>query len=160
MSVNRYQPHVFVLPEDDANRQLANGFLLDLSTRQVQVLTEAAGWINVRNRFASDHVFGMRKYDGRLMVLLVDFDDDINRLQDVRAAIPQDLTDRVFVLGVWSEPEALRQAGLGSYETIGKAMAEDCRAGTRSIWAHDLLRHNDTELTRLCRAVFGILFSP
>jgi hypothetical protein len=29
--MNRYQPHVFVLPEDDANRQLANGFLLDES---------------------------------------------------------------------------------------------------------------------------------
>ena len=29
MSVNKYQPHVLVLPEDDANRQLANGFLLD-----------------------------------------------------------------------------------------------------------------------------------
>jgi hypothetical protein len=29
MSVNKYHPHVLVLPEDDANRQLANGFLLD-----------------------------------------------------------------------------------------------------------------------------------
>lgn len=30
MSVNKYKPHVLVLPEDDANRQLANGFLLGL----------------------------------------------------------------------------------------------------------------------------------
>jgi hypothetical protein len=28
--VNRYLPHVLVLPEDDANRQIANGFVLDL----------------------------------------------------------------------------------------------------------------------------------
>ena len=28
MSVNRHQPHVFVLPEDDANRQMAIGFIL------------------------------------------------------------------------------------------------------------------------------------
>jgi hypothetical protein len=27
MSANKYKPHVVVLPEDDANRQLANGFL-------------------------------------------------------------------------------------------------------------------------------------
>jgi hypothetical protein len=30
MSANRPQPHVPVLPEDDANTQLANGFHLDL----------------------------------------------------------------------------------------------------------------------------------
>ena len=27
MSVNKYKPHVLLIPEDDANRQLANGFL-------------------------------------------------------------------------------------------------------------------------------------
>ena len=43
MSVNKFRQHVFVLPEDDANRQLANGFLLDLSVRQVQILPEAGG---------------------------------------------------------------------------------------------------------------------
>lgn len=39
-------PHVLVLPEDDANRQLANGFLLDgfLSGRQMLVLEVAGGW--------------------------------------------------------------------------------------------------------------------
>jgi hypothetical protein len=42
MSVNKYQPHILVLPEDDANRQLANGFVLDQSvaTRNIQVLEE------------------------------------------------------------------------------------------------------------------------
>jgi hypothetical protein len=58
------------------------------------------------------------------------------------------LKDRVFVLGVWSEPEALK-ANLGSYETIGMAMAEDCREETDTIWGHDLLRHNASELDRL-----------
>ena len=40
MSVNKYLPHVLVLPEDDANRQLANGFLLDpnLLDRRIQLL--------------------------------------------------------------------------------------------------------------------------
>jgi hypothetical protein len=28
MGLNRYKPHLFVLPEDDANRQIANRFLL------------------------------------------------------------------------------------------------------------------------------------
>lgn len=28
MSVNKYSPHVLVLPEDKANSEIANGFLL------------------------------------------------------------------------------------------------------------------------------------
>jgi len=74
MSVNKYQSHVLVLPEDDANRQLANGFLLDqyLSTRKIQVLEEVGGWIQVLERFLSDYVAGMDLYQSRFMVLLID----------------------------------------------------------------------------------------
>ena len=160
MSVNKYQPHIFVLPEDDANRQLANGFLLVVSTRQIQVLSEAGGWTHVRDRFNSDHVVELERYDNRFMVLLIDFDNDTNRLPNLKAAIPTHLSDRVFVLGVLTEPEGLRTAGLGSYETIGKAMAEDCRGGTQhNIWEHSLLEHNKGELTRLRHAV-DFLFHP
>jgi len=158
MSVNKYMPHVLVLPEDDANRQLANGFLLDISTRQVQVLVEVGGWVQVRDRFASDHVSGMRKYTDRFMVLLIDFDGHVNRLKTMRDSIPEDLLDRVFILGTSSEPEALRQAGLGTYETIGMGMADDCRHGTRTMWAHNLLCHNDAELARLQTAACGVFF--
>ena len=47
MSVNRHQPHVLVLPEDDANRQLANGFRLDqyLLNWKIQVL-RGGGWLD------------------------------------------------------------------------------------------------------------------
>jgi hypothetical protein len=158
MSVNRRRPHVLVLPEDDANRQLANGFLLDLATRQMQILTEAGGWTRVLDCFESDHIVEMRRYGSRFMVLLIDFDDNLNRLQKVRDVIPQDLADRVFVLGALSEPEALRQAKLGSYETIGKTMMADCRSGSQAIWDHELLYHNKEELNRLSQAVCGFLF--
>ena len=51
--MNKQVPHVFVLPEDDANRQLANGFVLDggLDGRRIQILEEAGGWMEVLNRF-------------------------------------------------------------------------------------------------------------
>jgi hypothetical protein len=43
--IHRYKPHVLVLPEDDRNRQLANGFLLHPSlSAQIQVLVEVGGW--------------------------------------------------------------------------------------------------------------------
>lgn len=160
MSVNRQQPHVLVLPEDDANRQLANGFLLDpcLSIRKIQVLREAGGWTRVLERFKSDHVVEMDRYPERFMVLLIDFDGNQKRLTKANSEVPARLTDRVFILGALSDPEALRQATFASYETIGKAMAEDCREGTDTIWGHDLLRHNAIEIDRLRQRVRPILF--
>jgi hypothetical protein len=159
MNVNRQKPHVLVLPEDDANRQLATGFLLDRSvaSRSIQVLRAAGGWVKVLDRFKSDHVRGMDEYPGRFVVLLIDFDGKQNRLGRAKAEIPARLNDRVFVLGILTEPEKLR-ASLGSYETIGMAMAKDCREGTDAIWGHDLLRHNASELDRLRERVRPILF--
>jgi hypothetical protein len=160
MSVNRRIPHVLVLPEDDANRQLANGFLLDqyLLNRKIQVLQEAGGWTKVLERFKKDQVAGMNRYSGRFMVLLIDFDGHQARLEEAKAEIPEDLSERVFILGALTKPEALRQASLGSYEGIGRAMARDCREGTDTVWGHDLLRHNASELERLREQVRPILF--
>ena len=57
MGVNRSLPHVFVLPEDDANRQMANGFHQQvMQERQMQVLQPAGGWAKVLNLFESEHV--------------------------------------------------------------------------------------------------------
>ncbi len=160
MSVNRYRPHVMLLPEDDANRSLANGFILhpSLSDQQkIQVLPVAGGWTKTVDCFKSDHVSAMAAYPSRTMVLLIDFDGECERLGEVKAVIPENLKDRVFVLGVWTEPEALR-AILGSYETIGRGMAEDCRDDTTTTWGHELLQHNSSELERLRERVRPIPF--
>ncbi|MGA2075230.1 MAG: hypothetical protein ABSH52_17205 [Terriglobia bacterium] len=160
MSVNRHQPHVLVLPEDDANRQLAKGFLLDqyLPNWKIQVLEEAGGWTKVLEHFMEDHVAGMNRYPDRFMVLLIDFDDHPERLAEAKAEIPDHLAGRVFVLGALSEPEGLTQAGLGSLEQIGLGLAKDCRQGTEILWQHPLLRHNAPELERLLQRVRPILF--
>jgi hypothetical protein len=57
---NRYRPHVLVVPEDDVNRQIANGFLLDPSILigNIQVLEEVGGWLEVLARFKSDLING------------------------------------------------------------------------------------------------------
>lgn len=158
MTVNKYLPHVFVLPEDDANRQLATGFTLNISTRQLQVLAPAGGWTRVRDAFVSNHVSAMERNKNRFMILLVDFDENMGRLDQVKSKIPENLQDRVFVLGALSTPEALRQAGLGAYEAIGSLLANDCRNGTQEVWGHDLLQHNEGELTRLRNSVCDFLF--
>ena len=158
--MNKERPHDFVLPEDDANRQLANGFQLDhsLDTRRMQVLKGAGGWQEVVTCFKAEHVPEMDRNENRFMVLLIDFDKKEDRLNNVREEIPDRLKERVFVLGAWSEPEKLRQ-DLGSYETIGLALAKDCHNNTEVTWAHSLLCHNAVELERLRKHVRPILFS-
>ena len=161
MSADKHQPHVLVLPEDDANRQLARGFLLDqsFSARRIQVLRVAGGWKKVLDRFESDHIAGMERYPDRLMVLLIDFDGDKDRVTHAKNVIPERLIDRVFVLGVLTEPEDLKRAHRGQpYEAIGMELAKDCREETDAIWAHELLQHNASELGRLRDRVRPFLF--
>lgn len=160
MSVNKYQPHVLVLPEDDANRQLAVGFRLEpsVSAARIQVLPVAGGWVEVLNRFCSDHVTDMESHMGRYMVLLIDFDGRYEeRLANAKKRIPEGLRDRVFVLGALDEPEGLTRAGLGTPETIGRKLAKDCREDTETTWGHELLRHNATEIARLRQHVRPML---
>jgi hypothetical protein len=162
MSVNKYAPHVLVLPEDDANTQIANGFQLALpgqNFRKLQILPEAGGWTRVRDSFLSDHVAEMERNPNRYMVLIIDLDGRPERPQSIHDLIPPTLADKVFIVGAARTPEELKD--LGSYETIGRALEEDCAAGTVAIWGHELLRHNQTEIVRmrerLCPILFGIV---
>jgi hypothetical protein len=159
MSVNKHRPHLYLLPEDDANRQLANGFWKAVAIiRQMYVLPVAGGWREVLNLFESVHIAEMDRWQHRLMILLIDLDDHPDRLTDAKNGIPERLRDRVFVLGVSSQPEALK-ARLGiPFEAIGSEMVHDCREGTDETWGHDLLKHNASELERLRNGVCPILF--
>jgi hypothetical protein len=161
VSVNRHLPHVLVLPEDDANRQLANGFQLQVDParlRRMQVLPVAGGWNEVLESLLADHVNEMDLYASRFMVLLIDFDRHEERMENATSRIPERLRYRVFILGVRTEPEDLKRAGLGSPEAIGSELARDCRENTDTIWGHELLRHNAGELARLRDQVRPILF--
>ncbi|RKZ80577.1 MAG: hypothetical protein DRR19_23390 [Candidatus Parabeggiatoa sp. nov. 1] len=163
MSVNKYNKHILVLPEDDANRQIANGFLLDpaLNDRAIQILPPPGGWTKVLNAFRDNHISEMHKYKNRMMLLLVDFDHDEKRLGNIKNKIPDDLKERVFVLGAQSEPENIKKniANLNTFEDIGKALAQDCVNETENIWGHELLKHNRNELKRMISSVKPFLFN-
>jgi hypothetical protein len=156
---NKYQPHVVVLVEDEANRYIVNGFQRGAGVRQraIEVLPEAGGWTHVRDQFARELVPYLRAYPMALALLLVDFDQDGDRKAQVLGALDPALADRVFVVGTWSEPEALRRE-LGRFERIGELLFEDCVAGTTKAWDHPLLRHNASELERLNRVVRPVIF--
>ena len=161
MSVNLHKPHVIVLPEDDANRQIANGFVLDanLKPRNIQVLPAAGGWSKVLDSFVKEQIAALRKYEHRYVVLLIDFDDRVvARTHRVVKEFPNDVCDRVFLRGTWNEPESLRKHCGESLENIGKKLAAECFRDETELWQHPLLKHNQAERGRLNAAVKAILF--
>lgn len=162
MSVNLQRPHLLVLPEDDANRQIANGFMLDpsLNERNVQVLPPANGWRKVREDFIAEHIPRLRRFPHQHLAMLIDFDDDVQDRHDYfRTSVPKELHSRVFVLGCRSEPEPLRVACRLSFEKIGKTLSAECYGEHLALWNHDLLAHNANERQRLSDAVKSFLFN-
>jgi hypothetical protein len=156
--MNRYKAHLCVIPEDDANRDIANGFKAALNDPpQLYIPPEGVGgWRHTLPRFANDYESSLRRYLYRHVVILIDCDEDVGRLEWLRGQIPDDLHARVFVLGAFDEPEDLTRAGLGSYEHIGRRLAADCINGTMAVWSHDQLRHNGEEAQRLRTALPGL----
>jgi hypothetical protein len=161
MRSNKFQPHVLILPEDDANRQIANGFIqnLKVNERAIQILPAANGWEKAVDDFKENHIAEMRKFPSRMIVLLIDFDEKEDRLSYVNSQLPEDLKARVFVLGVFSEPEKLRSDTKKNFEKIGETLANDCTDDTNELWEHPLLKHNKTELDRMISSVKPFLFN-
>src|SRR5258708_1638665 len=126
MSVNKFKPHVLIIPEDHADEQIVNGFVLHDQVKNLDVDRPAAGWSGVLAKFQIELVPYLNKYKEGRAILLIDFD---NKYQDRRdhfeKAIPGDLKDRVFVLGVKATPEVLKQSLGKDFETIGKELAEN-----------------------------------
>ena len=168
MRVNKFVEHILVIPEDDANRQIINGFILNLNVKEtaIQVLPIANGWKKVVDKFKNDHVSDMGKFPKRMIVLVIDFDDYRepdglsyeNRLIYIKSQVPEDLQERVFILGSRTAPENLKSDMKKSWEDIGESLAKDCAENTNETWGHNLLKHNEDELRRMRLAVKPFLF--
>ncbi|MDB5347588.1 MAG: hypothetical protein JWP89_5965 [Schlesneria sp.] len=161
MSVNKFLPHVYVIPEDRADEQLANGFVLhdQVNVRQIQVLPCVDGWPGVLDKFRTEYVTYLRNNKDGYVVLLIDFDSDyVNRRDRFDKEIPADLKNRVFVIGAKDTPEILRQELGKNFEEIGLSLAEDCYKGGVTLWGHEHLQHNEPDRVGLIRTVKSILF--
>lgn len=159
MSCNRELAHILVIPEDDANRQLANGLHMMIEPgrqRQLQVLREVGGWRRVLKTFEEEYIVYLTAYPAGHVVLLVDFDLQEDRFLEVKKCIPQDFADRVFILGAWDEPESMRE--LGTPEMVGRLLASDCRDQTTQTWGHPMLKHNVDELARIRKTICDVIF--
>lgn len=174
MALNCYQPHLLLLLEDDKNRQLYNGFARHprLDARRIAPLPIAGGWKKVLEAFQREHLGLLRRYPERLLLLVIDFDDDeaassvqpsarIAARRNLFAdATPAEFAARVFVIGCSDEPEALIRESRKSKEEIGLMLALECESGTAGMWEHAMLRHNAGEVRRLRQQVRPFLFVP
>jgi hypothetical protein len=153
MSVNKFRDHMVVLPEDDATRQLVNGFCLHdrLDPRRVSVQPPSRGWSAAVDSFERVWIDYLRRYQRALFVFLIDFDGDPDARRDkVRAAVPTDLRDRVFVLGPRDNVEALRAASGTSPERLGSMLAAECFGDADlAAWLHEHVASNTPERERL-----------
>jgi hypothetical protein len=160
MSVNSERPHVLVLPEDQANTEIANGFKLHPSVdpRRIQVMKNLGGWTRVLDEFERVYVSKLNQNPNCHIVMLIDFDGKSDRRTHVDGHIPDGLRDRVFVVGVLSQPEKLKEDKNLGFEKIGWELAEDCPSQPDGTWNHDLLKHNAVELGRMWKTLGAIIF--
>lgn len=159
--MNKYAPHVYVIPEDDADRQIADGFVLHPRVREarIQVVPPAGGWSKVLKTFQDEYLPRLRDYPDAHVVMLIDFDGRVEtRKADFEQEIPVDFKIRVFVIGTKHTPEALKKEARKSFEDIGRSLADDCAEGAAELWGHEQLSHNDVDRRRLMETVKPFLF--
>jgi hypothetical protein len=160
-AANDYKPHLLVIPEDKANQDIVNGFSLHLEVneRQFTVLPIAKGWSKGKERLSELCEKRLSKCKTAYALLIVDYDGDRDRGSKIKSSLPAEVKDRVFVIGILSEPERLKSSINQKYEDIGRLVAEGCREKSTDFWEQqELLAHNLDEVQRLSKAVRNFFF--
>ena len=168
MGVNKFKPHIRILPEDHACADILNGFMLhDQLMFTIQPMSVAGGWPKAKSLLQNVHVPEMRQNPNIYLVVLIDMDKktapiiepEETRKHEFHKLVPSELMARVAFLGAWKDPESLTRKTNRSREEIGMQLATECYDGTRSLWEHEDLRHNMDELDRIGDRLRKILFS-
>ena len=157
MGCNHEKWHLFIKPEDDANRQIVNGFVMKLSMEaqsKIHVDKPANGYHKALE-FIRDA--NLERYPQRRLLVVIDYDRSVElrqRLVNDYAAI----CDRVFVLGAQRDAEALKRSLQKSFAKCGAAIADDCASCACELWNNSTLNHNREFLDRLCPEIARELF--
>jgi len=144
-------------------RQIANGFKNNphVDASQIKVMPEAGGWSKVLDTFREEYIPKLKSNKLVHVIMLIDFDGKYAaRRGDFESQTPNDIKDRVFVVGVKQNPQELKRELGKKLEQIGSLLADDCFAGTLTTWSHEHLKHNDPDRLRLIGVVKPILFGP
>jgi hypothetical protein len=112
VGVNKYTKYVVILPEDDANRQIINGFLnvIGVNFRAIDVRSVAGGWKKALSVRIEPLLKELETNINMSLLVVIDFDCQFkNRQRIFRQKVGDHLIDRAFLLGAISEPEKLKK---------------------------------------------------
>jgi hypothetical protein len=140
---------------------MVNGFstLLEINERQFYVYDLARGWERGKETLLKLSKGYMREYPSSYALLIVDFDGNAHRGSEIKNQIPEEVRDRVFVVGVLNEPENLKNSTGMKFEQLGLQIAEGCKDSNIDFWERqELLAHNVDEIRRLSKAVRNLFF--
>jgi hypothetical protein len=161
MSVSKYKPHLYVVPEDKADKDFAVGFELDprLVVGSFQVMPLAGGWLKVLDLIRDEYIPKLQKNQFSHVLGIIDCDGDHERIENELAKFPDEVAGRIFLLGAIQTPEVFRQKIGDKSERIGERMAEECFNASYDLWAHEDLEHVSNEIQRAKDVLRPIVFA-
>jgi phosphoribosylformimino-5-aminoimidazole carboxamide ribonucleotide (ProFAR) isomerase len=151
MSVNKYKPHIILVPEDKATHRIATSFTTEMIATDPRwhVIEYQDGWPNVF-AYLKQQVPTQQAKSHRIVIAIIDFDGQAEqRRADLFGQIPESLHERVFLFGCRDEAEDLRRVHSKSLSEIGILMNKACLQGDFTHWENEQLAVNGHELIRL-----------
>lgn len=159
MGLDKYKPGLYVIPEDDADRQIADGFVNDLRVKNVvQVMPLAGGWKKVIKEIVDVYIPILRKYKELRVVGVIDCDGRENRILTELKEIPVDVRKRVFILGTLITPEEFKASVGLHFAPLGEKLAQECFDENFELWNHEHLIFLENEVNRAKEELRPILF--
>jgi len=153
LSVNRGKPYLLIIPEDDDDRAFAEGARGALPAMNVKIVANSNGWPKIEKLLAGVYNKRLRANANEHLLILIDFDTKGQKRYDkVFGWVPEDVKDRVFIIGPEKEPKDLKKSLKlkMSFWQMGDQLVSDCdEQQINPLWDHDMLSHNKPEFRRL-----------
>lgn len=160
---NKFRDHLVIVPEDQKNNDLINGFVnaTSIASHAFQIQRIARGWINAVDSLQDMKLVSLPL---RRVLLVIDFDEKPESRNDqVHEKLSKFLTqneyERVYLLGTRSEPEDFRSTLKMSPEQVGAQLYLDCKTPQPGLWGHALFAHNLKTRARLIAEVLPFLIN-
>jgi hypothetical protein len=124
----------------------------------MQIVAPAGGWLKALEKLRTEYFAVLERNLNCRVLVLIDCDQDPNRIVEAIGTMPEHLRERIFVLGTLRDPESLQSAMKMTLETIGEQIANECFEEEANVWKHPDLIHNQPEVASLKQSLFSAVF--
>lgn len=157
--VNKFKPHLFIVPEDDADRQIAVGFQMHLEANgRMQIVDVAGGWLKVVNVIKDEYVPLLNNNPNTHVLGIIDCDKDADRIAEQLKTFPAGIRNRIFLLGVNENPQEFKRSTKMHFAQIGEKLADECYKDELDLWNHEMLSYSSIEALRAKNALRELVF--